>query len=115
MVELMIVVLILGVLTAVAIPRITEGVFKAGVNTCRKNVDIINTQIELYHSRTGTWPNNVGKIVGDPNYFPDGPPKCPFNKPYLLDKTDGKNRVPEHLHLDKTVVRILSDRIFNRN
>ena len=85
MVELMIVVLILGVLTAIAIPRITEGVFKAGVNTCRKNVDIINTQIELYHSRTGTWPNNVGIIVGDPNYFPDGPTKCPLiNRIYWI-------------------------------
>jgi len=105
LVELMVVVLILGVLTAIAVPRITGSSFTAGVNACRNNVDIINSQIELYHSNTGSWPLNLGKVTNDPNYFPDGPPKCPFNTPYILVKTNGKNRVPEHLHLDKKEVK----------
>jgi prepilin-type N-terminal cleavage/methylation domain-containing protein len=102
LVELMVVVLILGALTAIAVPRITGGSFSAGVNACRKNVDIINSQIELYHSRTGSWPVDIGEVTKDPNYFPDGPPKCPFNTPYVLDKN---NRVPDHKHLDKKEVK----------
>ena len=111
LVELMIAVLILGALAAIAIPRITGSAFTAGVNACRKNVDIINSQIELYYSNTATWPAEIGKITKDPNYFPDGPPLCPFEKPYILVKTDGKNRVPEHIHLDRKAVKVISDRI----
>jgi len=105
LVELMVVILILGALTAIAVPRITGGSFNAGVNACRNNVDIINSQIELYHSRTGTWPLDLEKVTKDPNYFPDGPPECPFSTPYILVKTDGKNRVPDHNHLDKKEVK----------
>jgi prepilin-type N-terminal cleavage/methylation domain-containing protein len=112
LVELMIVVLVLGVLTAIAIPRITGGAFNAGVNACRKNVDIINTQIELYHSRTSTWPLNVGQVTNDPNYFPDGRPMCPFKTPYVLNQD---KRVPEHLHLDRTLITKISESILNKD
>lgn len=112
LIELMIVVLVLGALTAIAIPRITGGAFTAGKNTCRNNVDIINSQIELYHSRTGSWPINIGKVTNDPNYFPDGPPQCPFNKQYVLVTTNGKNRVPDHIHLDTKEVKKISDIFF---
>ena len=113
LIELMIVVLILGVLTTIAIPRITEGTFKAGINACRKNIDITNSQIELYYSRTGAWPINLTDVTNDPNYFPDGPPQCPFKSPYILIATNNKNRVPEHNHLDSREVRTISKRILD--
>lgn len=115
LIELMIVAIILGILTAIAIPRITGGSFNAGVNTCRKNVDIINSQIELYYSRTGSWPVSLEDVTKDPNYFPDDPPQCPFNTPYILVKTNGKNRVPEHKHLDSKAVKTLTDRVLDIN
>ncbi len=115
LVELMIVVMILGILTAIAVPRITGGSFNAGVNTCRKNVDTINSQIELYYSRTGSWPVDLGDVTKDPNYFPDGPPQCPFNVPYILVTKNGKNRVPEHMHIDSKEVRTISDQLLKRN
>jgi len=115
LVELMIVVLILGALTVIAIPRITGGSFNAGVNACRNNVKIMNSQIELYYSRTGSWPVDLGQVTKDPNYFPDGPPQCPFDIPYVLVTTNGKNRVAEHKHLDSKEVRTISDKVFNRN
>lgn len=115
MVELMIVVLVLGVLTAITIPRITGGAFNAGVNACRKNVDIINSQIELYYSRTGSWPLDVGEVTKDPNYFPDGPPECPFDRSYILVTANGRNRVPEHIHMDRKEVKVISERILDNN
>lgn len=114
LVELMIVVLILGALAAIVIPRISEGAYTAGVNACRKNVDIINSQIELYYSRTGSWPVDLGEVTKDPNSFPDGPPECPFRTPYILDKTSGRNRVPEHKHLDSKEMKVISDRILRK-
>jgi len=113
LVELMIVVLILGTLTAIVIPRITGGAFNAGINACRKNVDLINTQIELYHGRTGSWPVDIGEVTKDPNSFPDGPPECPFDIPYILITKKGKNRVPEHIHLDRKKVKEISRRLID--
>ena len=115
LIELMIAVLILGALAVIAIPRITGGAFNAGVNACKKNVDIINSQIELYYTNTATWPLNIGQVANDPNYFPDGQPRCPFEKSYILVKTDGRNRVPDHLHLDRSKVKLITDAILNRN
>ena len=112
LVELMIVVLILGTLVVIVIPRINGGAYTAGVNACRKNVDIINSQIELYYTRTSSWPVDLGEVMKDSKYFPDGPPECPFRTPYVLDKN---NRVPEHKHLDSKEVKVMSDRILNRN
>ena len=54
LVELMVVILILGALAAIVIPRISGGAYTAGVNAYRNNVDIMNSQIELYYSRTGS-------------------------------------------------------------
>jgi prepilin-type N-terminal cleavage/methylation domain-containing protein len=112
LVELMVVVLVLGALAAIAIPRITGGAFNAGVNACQKNVDIINSQIELYHSNTGSWPLEIGEVTKDPNYFPDGPPECPFGEPYVLDNNI---RVPEHIHLNKTIVKKISESLLSKD
>jgi len=112
LVELMVVVLVLGALTAIAIPRITGGAFNAGVNACRKNVDIMNSQIELYHSNTGTWPVEIGEVTKDPNYFPDGPPKCPFKTPYVLDEN---KRVPDHLHINTSAVKKISESLLSKD
>ena len=77
LVELMIVVLILGALAAIAIPRIMGGSTAARANGCATNIDLINAQIELYYANTGGWPANLTTVTADTNYFPDGAPVCP--------------------------------------
>ena len=79
LVELMIVVLILGALAAIAIPRIMGGAATARVNACATNVDLINSQIELYYANEGTWPAVLTDVTQDTDYFPDGEPVCPFD------------------------------------
>jgi len=96
LVELMIVVLILGALAAIAIPRIIGGATTARRNACRTNVDLMNTQIELFNANTDGWPTAIGDVTNDPNYFPDGAPVCPFGDTYVYDS--GTNRVTEHVH-----------------
>jgi prepilin-type N-terminal cleavage/methylation domain-containing protein len=83
LVELMIVVLILGALAAIAIPRIMGGALAAKVNGCATNIDLINSQIELYYANNDAWPANLSAVTGDTAYFPDGPPVCPVTgNPY---------------------------------
>ena len=63
LVELIIVVLIIGALAAIAIPRISTTAATARANGCRANIDTINTQIELYNAEIGSWPEG-GTLPG---------------------------------------------------
>jgi len=97
LVELMIVVLILGTLTAIAVPRITVSAKASKISACRANVQLINRQIEMFKSNTGDWPNDLSELTKNPDYFPDGPPECPFGIPYAI--SDSTHRVIRHRHL----------------
>ena len=95
LVELVIVVLILGALAAIAIPRITTGSNTAKNNACDTNVDIISMQMELYYAEEAAYPT-LTILFADANYFPDGTPVCPFDgSAYELD---GDSRCTDHAH-----------------
>jgi len=95
LVELLVVVLILGALAAIAVPRIIGGATNAKINACKTNVDLINSQIELYHASEDDWPSSLSVLTGDPNYFPDGEPICPVDSTDYDDayNTGGNHRV----------------------
>ncbi|MCF7974387.1 MAG: prepilin-type N-terminal cleavage/methylation domain-containing protein [Phycisphaerae bacterium] len=96
LVELMVVVLILGALAFMAIPRIGQSVSNAKINTCNANIEIMNKQLELFKAQTGNWPQNYNKFSTNLDYFPDGPPQCPFGTGYKLDT--GIYRIIAHNH-----------------
>ena len=97
LVELMIVVLILGALAAIAIPRIMGGAQTARISACDTNVDMLNSQIELYYATTGSWPTALTDVTSDANYFPDQTaPACPLGTAYNYNATT--HRVDEHNH-----------------
>jgi general secretion pathway protein G len=96
LVELMIVVLILGALAAIAIPRIMGGAQTARISACSTNIDMMNSQIELYYANEGAWPTQLTDVTNDPNYFPEGTPLCPFGTTYTYNGTT--NRVNAHSH-----------------
>ncbi len=96
LVELMIVVLILGALASMAIPRIMVGAGPAMINACKTNVGMMNRQIDLYYTNEGVWPSALIDVTKDPNYLPEGVPKCPLETAYNYDTT--LHRIPEHSH-----------------
>ncbi len=96
LVELLVVVLILGALAAIAIPRISQSAEAAKINACKTNVDLINSQIELYFANKAEWPKKLDDVLKDSEYFPDGPPECPLGTSYSYDSTT--HRVAEHSH-----------------
>ena len=95
LVELMVVVLILGALAFVAIPRIGESTTTAKTNACITNVDLLNSQAELIFASTGAWPADFAALSGDTDLFPDGPPECPHGTAYVLG---ANNRITPHGH-----------------
>ena len=89
LVELLIVVLILGALAAIAIPRITASAANAKANACATNIDIMNSQIEMYAANNdGTYPATLATITGDDDYFPDDAPICPLGGTYTMGAND---------------------------
>jgi len=97
LIELLIVVIILGALAAIAIPRITQSAHNARTNACATNIDIMNSQIEMFAAdNDGTYPASLAVITSDPNYFPDGLPTCPFGTAYNYNAST--NRVDAHSH-----------------
>jgi prepilin-type N-terminal cleavage/methylation domain-containing protein len=95
LVELIVVVLIIAALAAIAIPRISSSSTKAKSSACDTNVDVINTQIELYKANTGSWPSALTDVTGNEDYFPDGEPNCPYGTAYSLG---ANHRVAPHNH-----------------
>jgi len=73
LIELLIVVIILGALAAIAIPRMSQNSTTAKERACATNRATINAQIELFHatSTTEAWPV-VADLITDANYFPEG-------------------------------------------
>jgi prepilin-type N-terminal cleavage/methylation domain-containing protein len=84
LIELLIVVIILGALAALAIPRISTSATTAKQNTCATNIDIIDTQMEVYFAEKGLYPT-YEVLIADANYFPDGGPVCPLEGAYSLN------------------------------
>jgi len=96
LVELLVVVLILGVLAFIAVPRLGQSSTTAKINACKTNVALLNSQIELYYASTASWPAALTTITGDVNYFPDGTPQCPFGTAYSYSTSS--HRVAGHSH-----------------
>ena len=96
LIELLIVVIILGALAAIAIPRISTSATTSKQNACTTNVDTLNTSIETYNADKGTYPTALTDVTADINYFPDGAPACPFGTAYSYSTTT--HRVAVHSH-----------------
>lgn len=96
LVELLVVVMILGALAAIAVPRMISGATNAKIRACETNVDLINSQIELYFANENVWPTSLATVTDDPDYFPDGAPECPFETDYRYNETT--HRIPNHTH-----------------
>jgi len=99
LVELLIVVLILAALAAIAVPRIGASAANAKKRACETNIDIINSQIELYTANTGSAPSALTDVTQDANYFPDGEPICPVTSgTYSLDSSTDRVDMTDHSH-----------------
>jgi len=97
LVEVLIVVLVVGVLTAITIPRIIISSEAAKRDVCKSNINLINSQIELYYTTTGTWPKKLKDVTENLDYFPDGEPECPFGRKYNMD-SDHRIKTNNHKH-----------------
>lgn len=66
LIELMIVVVIIGILAAIAIPRFANMVTKAKEGACKGNLGALRSAVSIYYANTGgEWPTTLEALVPD--------------------------------------------------
>ena len=95
LIELMIVVAIIGVLAAVAIPRFVQSTDDAKTKACDANIAQINSQWEIQYVQDGDY-EDITDFDDNTTYFPDGWPVCPHGDSYT-DVSDNY-RIDAHSH-----------------
>ena len=100
LIEILAVVVILGILAAVIVPRVLASSATAKINSCYQNKAVINTAVERWYFENGAWPLAALTDIGaDTDYFPEGIPVCPVDSTvYAMDPIAGNNRVMGHAH-----------------
>lgn len=58
LIEMVIVILILGIIAAVAAPRMFDTAEQAEINTTRQQLAVLRNAIEMYRAQNGTYPAN---------------------------------------------------------
>lgn len=90
LVEVLLVVVILGILAAVALPRFLTTRVESQLRTCQANLSAMNAGIEEYHFMNGGFPADLDAITSDTDRFPDGAPVCPAEGNYSLNTTTNR-------------------------
>jgi general secretion pathway protein G len=60
LIELVVVVLVMGILAAVAAPKMFDTASNAKVNSTRQSLVVVRDAIELYKAQNGTYPGQTG-------------------------------------------------------
>ena len=76
--ELLAVVVILGIIALVVVPRISFSSTTAKQNACFQNKAEVNAAAERYFFENGSVPADLAAI-NTATYFPDGIPVCPVS------------------------------------
>jgi len=84
--ELLAVVVILGIIAAVVVPRVTSSSDMAKQRVNDHTAASLNSAIERYYVNEGSWPTALSDLV--PDYLPDGVPTNPIDgSAYGIDGT----------------------------
>lgn len=100
MVELLVVIIIISVLVAIALPKYFAAIYQGRVRACASNFKIVNTAVQLYFAQNKEWPAEVTDMLNPSDPASTTPaglkggqltelPICPFEtatnpKPYEL-------------------------------
>jgi len=89
LIEVLLVVVIIGILAVISLPRLMGSKAEAEDNACKANLQLIRTQLEKYRFLEGTtvapYPATLAALIADTDYFPTGGAKgvCPkLSTPY---------------------------------
>lgn len=83
LIELMLVVLIIGIIAALVMPRMSFATDRSKETVEAHHVAHLNSMVERYYLDQGDWPTALTDLV--PGYIPDGLPANPNGTGYSLN------------------------------
>ncbi len=83
--ELLLVVVILGIIAAIVVPRVTVSTVTAEQKVRQHQMTTMNLAIERHQIEVGGWPTSLTDLV--PTYLPDGVPTPPGGGTYSINST----------------------------
>lgn len=85
--ELLAVVVILGIIAAIVVPRVSTSSSLAKQRVHEHNIATLNSAVERYFVTEGSWPSALSDLGTD--YLPDGVPTVPTDNTlsYSIDGT----------------------------
>jgi general secretion pathway protein G len=87
LIELLFVIIVAGIIAAIAIPRLATTSDAAKESANKHNIGVINTSVERWYLEKGSYPeSDLSDIGTDVKFFPDGLPINPIDgSSYELD------------------------------
>lgn len=79
LVELMVVVVIIGILVAIAVPVYNNITRTAKENACEANERTIQGAVGMYYAKNGEYPQDVGVLAAEGDKYLEEIPQCPFD------------------------------------
>ena len=89
LVELIVVIAILGILAAIAVPRIIGTLDNASQRADETNAHVIETASQLYYAEEGSYPTDVALLVTDGYLDEDPLATLQFYTSYTYNSGDG--------------------------
>ena len=94
LIEVMLVVVIIGIIAVIALPKLLVTRATAAQESCDSNLQALRTQIEQYNWQEGDYPLTLPALLADPIYFPPDSNisgYCPLgpNPAYTYDSSTG--------------------------
>jgi len=84
LVELMVVVVIIGILVAIAVPVYNNITETAEEKACKANVRTIQGAVGMYYAKYGDYPGVVEDLTKDGDKYLEEPPECPSGGGYVI-------------------------------
>lgn len=99
LIEILLVVVIIGVLAALGVPKLTGHMERARVNAAKSDISAISSAISMYELDNGEFPKTLQDLMKDPGntmnwmgpYMESGLPDDPWGKPYQYKVTGTHN------------------------
>ncbi len=100
LIEVLLVVVIIGILVGVAIPRLGGRVRQAEEARARADIQSIGLALRMYELDMGEYPSSLGALESNPGgtrwrgpYLEQGIPKDPWGQDYTYTRTDTSYRL----------------------
>lgn len=100
LIEVLLVVVIIGILVGVAVPRLGGRVRQSQVSAARAGIENISTALRLYELDMGQFPSSLSGLVQNPGgasgqwrgpYLEKGMPKDPWGNDYVYSYPGSQN------------------------